>query len=62
MWNLSEPELLRMEASLRNLSEPGAIRFPAAAPNHPETLLARPLSFPSRWGKMVLSGSRGPEG
>ena len=27
MWNLSEPELLRMEPSLRNLSEPGA-RFP----------------------------------
>ena len=61
MWNLSEPELLRMEPSLRNLSEPGA-RFPAAAPNHPETLVAKPLSFPSRWGKMGLSGSRGPKG
>ena len=38
-----------------NFGEPGA-RFPAAAPNHPEFLLARPQAFQADRGKndMVL--------
>ena len=46
MWNLLEPQLLRMEpvCCMRNLAEPGA-RFRAAAPNHPEALLEEPQAF-----------------
>ena len=39
MWNV-----LRVEPLMRNLGAPGS-SFSAAAPNHPEALLARPLSF-----------------
>ena len=41
-----------------NLGEPGS-RFRAAAPNHPETLLEKPLSFSTCWGKMSHLSSRG---
>ena len=47
MWNLVEPQLLRVEpvrGTSRNLPEPGA-RFRAAAPNHPEALLEEPQAF-----------------
>ena len=47
MWNLVEPQLLRMEpvcGTSRNFAEPGA-RFRAAAPNHPEALSEEPQAF-----------------
>ena len=47
MWDLVEPELLRMEpvcGTSRNLASSGP-RFRAAAPNHPEALLEEPQAF-----------------
>ena len=56
MWNLVEPQLLRVEpvcGTSRNLPEPGA-RFRAAAPNHPETLLEEPQAFQAVGEKMII--------
>ena len=43
MWNLGEPELLRVEPVCP--WEPAPARFRAAAPNHPEALLEEPQAF-----------------
>ena len=59
MWNLSEPELLRMEplcGTARNLAEPGA-RFRAAAPS----FIGRTPSLLGCWGKIEDQDSIPPQ-
>ena len=54
MWNLVEPQLLRMEpvcGTSWNLAEPG-LRFRAAAPKHPEALLEEPQAFQAAGEKL----------